>query len=276
MDIVKDFIVPLLALLDFANEDPSACDTIDIRINAVWTLSYLSGGGEDRSQAVVNSGAVSALMKLVKSSPQNLELMVPTLRCLGSCITGNDTQTETQTDAVLQAGFLGCAMDLLDHQSKAMIKKETCRILSKIAAGTEDHIAALLNKNDLVAKLFECAFNPRLDIRKEAVWAICNILICGTDRHMECDVSMDGIQALCIALKCHPDASLLLAVMKAFEMLLDADEQYERNYHQVMMGKYGGVCHLTELRDHSNDDVSNKAKNMILRYFEEARDDEED
>jgi hypothetical protein len=41
MDIVKDFIVPLLALLDFANEDPSACDTIDIRINAVWTLSYL-------------------------------------------------------------------------------------------------------------------------------------------------------------------------------------------------------------------------------------------
>jgi importin subunit alpha-1 len=272
LDVVKVFIDPLVHILDIANEDPSACETSDIRTDTVWALSYLSDGDEDRIQAVVNSGAVPTLIKMVKNNSTDRTFMIPTIRCLGNFVTG----TDTQTDAVLRAGFLDYAMDLLDHQSKA-IKKDTCWILSNIAAGTKDQINALFQNfesNALVAKLVKCAFDAPWDIRKEAVWAICNILTCGTDRHMECVVSVNGIQALCNVLQNQSDATLLLAVMDAFEKLLDADEKYERNY-QVMMDECGGVDHLEELQQHPNNDVFEKASNIILLYFGEARDDED-
>jgi hypothetical protein len=113
LDIVKDFIDPLVHILDIANENPSACDTSDFRIDAVWALSYLSDGDEDRVQAVVSSGAVPTLMKMVRNNPTDRTFMIPTIRCLGNVVNGNDMQT----DAVLRAGFLDYAMNLLDHQS---------------------------------------------------------------------------------------------------------------------------------------------------------------
>jgi importin subunit alpha-1 len=170
------------------------------------------------------------------------------------------------------------------HPQK-VIKKDTCRILSNIAAGTKDQITALFQNfesNALVAKIVKCAFNAQWEIRKEAVWAICNILTCGTDRHMECVVSVNGIQALCNVLQVQQDATLLLAVMDAFEKLLDADKKHgrkhvrkhDRNYKQ-MMDECGGVDHLEELQQHPNDDVFDKANNIIRLYFGAEQDDED-
>jgi hypothetical protein len=150
------------------------------------------------------------------------------------------------------------------HPQKT-VKKDTCWILSNIAAGTKDQITALFQNfesNALVAKVVKCAFDAPWEIRKEAVWTLCNILTCGTDRHMECVVSVHGIQALCNVLQVQKDASLLLAVMDAFEKLLDANGKYERNYH-VMMDECGGVDHLEELQQHPNHDVSEKARYLL-------------
>jgi importin subunit alpha-1 len=161
--------------------------------------------------------------------------------------------------------------------SQKVIKKDTCWILSNIAAGNKNQISALFQNfesNALVAKLVKCAFDAPWEIRKEAVWAVCNILTCGTDRHMECVVSVNGIQALCNVLQVQQDASLLLAVMDAFEKLLEADENYERNY-QMTMDECGGIDHLEELQQHPNNDVFEKASNIILLYFG-ATDDDED
>ncbi len=60
LDTVKAFIVPLLALLDFAITASSATDII--RTYIAWALSYLSDGDEDRSQAVMNS-EISVLLQ---------------------------------------------------------------------------------------------------------------------------------------------------------------------------------------------------------------------
>jgi hypothetical protein len=113
LDLVKVFIRPLVNILNIANEDSIASETSEIRADAVWALSYLSDGDVDRIQAVVSSGAVPTLMQMVKDFTDNRTFMVPTVRCLGNFVTGNDSQT----DAVIQAGFLDYATDLLDHQS---------------------------------------------------------------------------------------------------------------------------------------------------------------
>jgi hypothetical protein len=91
---------------------------------------------------------------------------------------------------------------------------------------------------------------------------------------MECVVSVNGIQALCNVLQVQQDATLLLAVLDAFEKLLDADEKHERNYTQ-MMDECGGVDHLEELQQHPNNDVFEKASNIILLYFGAEQDDED-
>jgi hypothetical protein len=119
LDIVKVFIRPLVDILDNANEDPTVSENSDIRTDTAWALSYLSDGEADRIQAVVTSGALPTLMKMVKDFPTNRTFMIPTIRCLGNFVTGNDTQT----DAVLRAGFLDHAIDLLDHQS---VRLDSC------------------------------------------------------------------------------------------------------------------------------------------------------
>jgi importin subunit alpha-1 len=269
LDIVKVFIAPLVNILDVTTNDAAASESADIRTDTAWALSYQCDGDEARIQAVVVSGVIPTLIKIVKDYPTNRSFMIPTVRCLGNIVTGNAKQTE----AVLNAGILDLAMDLIEHPATA-IKKDTCWILSNIAAGTKKQTDALFQVNGLVKKIVQCASDAPWEIRKEAVWAVCNILTCGTDRHMEKIVKVNGIQALCDVLKLQQDATLLLAVMDAFEKLLDADEQFDRNY-KTLMDECGGVDHLEDLQQHPNNDVFEKASNLIIRYFG-ADDEDED
>jgi importin subunit alpha-1 len=269
LDIVKVFIAPLVNILDVTTNDAAASESAAIRANAAWALSYQCDGDEARIQAVVVSGVIPTLIKIVKDCPTNRSFMIPAVRCLGNIVTGNAKQTE----AVLNAGILDLAMDLIEHPATA-IKKDTCWILSNIAAGTKKQTDALFQVNGLVKKIVQCASDAPWEIRKEAVWAVCNILTCGTDRHMEKIVKVHGIQALCDVLKFGEGATLLLAVMDAFEKLLDANEQFGRNY-KTLMEQVGGDCNLEDLQHHENNDVYEKANNLIIRYFG-ADDEDED
>jgi hypothetical protein len=87
---------------------------------------------------------------------------------------------------------------------------------------------------------------------------------------MECVIG-NGIQALCNVLQNQSDATLLLAVMDAFESSWTPTTK--RNY-QVMMDECGGSDHLEELRQHPNNDVFEKKQATSLSSTLEARDDE--
>jgi hypothetical protein len=159
-----------------------------------------------------------------------------------------------------------------------IVKKETCSILSSIAAGKEDQITALFQNfqsSALAARLVKCAFDAPWDIRKEAVKAICNILTYGTDRHMECVVSVDGIKALCTVLQSKQDSSLLLLVMKALGGLLKAGKMHKRNY-QVKMEEYGGADHLEALLEHPCTDVNETALILHHHFHEQDTQDDDD
>jgi hypothetical protein len=263
--IVGVFIEPMVNLLRYTcDNDPSSSESNDVRTDIAWGLSYLSDGDEDRIQMVMSSGVVPLCMRIIEECPDNKSLLVPTVRCIGNFVTGSDTQT----DAVLQAGFLRHAQTLLDHPSKA-IKKDTCWIISNIAAGNKKQITALFEDflpHGLVSKFIQLASESSWEVRKEAVWAICNILTCGTDRHMIYLVQEHCIKVLCDVLQVQQDVRLLLTVMDAFEKLLEADEEHERNY-QLLMDECGGVDHLENLQEHPNNDIYEKASALILRYF---------
>jgi len=83
--------------------------SVDVMVDAVWALSYLSDGPNDRIERVMQSGVTSRLVEFLsdKSSP----LLTPTIRCLGNFVTGSDVQTQ----AVVDAGIINYLGDLLDH-----------------------------------------------------------------------------------------------------------------------------------------------------------------
>lgn len=100
------YVSPLIGpLSDLLHKQVS----VDVLVDAVWALSYLSDGPNERIEKVMQGGVVNKLMDFLadKSTP----LLMPTIRCLGNFVTGSDLQTQ----AVVDAGILGHLSELLDH-----------------------------------------------------------------------------------------------------------------------------------------------------------------
>lgn len=99
---VEPLIAPLHQLL--LQQTPT-----DVMVDAVWALSYISDGPNERIECVMKTGVTSKLVEFLGdlSSP----LLTPTIRCLGNFVTGSDVQTQ----AVVDAGIIEYLNDLLEH-----------------------------------------------------------------------------------------------------------------------------------------------------------------
>ena len=66
-------------------------DNSNCLMDAVWALSYLSDGGDDRIQAVMNGGTADRLVALL--AKENATVVTPALRTLGNFVSINDSQS---------------------------------------------------------------------------------------------------------------------------------------------------------------------------------------
>jgi hypothetical protein len=72
----------------------------DTKVDALWALSYVSDGNDERIQAVVDCELASLLVELLGSEASNI--VTPALRTVGNIVSGNDEHTQ----AVLDAGLI--------------------------------------------------------------------------------------------------------------------------------------------------------------------------
>jgi importin subunit alpha-6/7 len=82
----------------------------DVLADVAWALSYVSDGNDDRINLVVQSGVIQPFVQCLATASTGL--LTPVLRTLGNCVTGNDVQTQ----AVIDAGVLGCMQPILESQ----------------------------------------------------------------------------------------------------------------------------------------------------------------
>eukprot|EP00980_Cylindrotheca_fusiformis_P023150 scaffold10199_cov146-Cylindrotheca_fusiformis.AAC.7 len=233
---------------------------VEVMIDAVWALSYISDGTDDRIQSVIDAGVVEPLIGLL--SNKNSRLTTPTIRCLGNFVTGS----EEQTQMVLDAGILEHLEELLES-SRNSIRKETSWLASNIAAGSQNQIAMLMHRRGILQSIIDNAMNSSWEVRKEAIWTLSNICTLGDDVQVMGLVQFQGLQPLTEILSFqNADAVVLVAALDAIDHVLEVGDRHGKDYC-TLVHEYNGVDYIEDLQEHPSSAVYEKIVQVIETYF---------
>lgn len=244
--------IPHLANLLSMNNNEALTD-------ALWALSYLSDGSDERIRAVMQGeGIVENIIKLL--GHENSSIVSPAVRILGNFVSGDDYQTQ----AVVDAGMMNYAANLLVHPKKG-IRKETCWLISNIAAGNRTQIGHLMRHGQAMNTLVQLARDASWEVKKEAVWALSNIATGGADDHVHSIVELGAIESLCSVLDAS-DTRIVMIVLEAIDKILNVGQVSQRNYSSFV-DESDGLDKMEQLQEHENVAIYDKVVLIIEKYY---------
>lgn len=164
-------------------------------------------------------------------------------------------------DCILKRSF--DLPDFLPFQKH--VRKEVCWTLSNIAAGTKQQIQTMFEEPELLEKLVYVACNDRWEVKKEAIWTLCNICTTGHESHLRSLVQRGGLRPLSDTLA-SSDTKLIKIVLEATEKILEVSEKFNLHY-TTMFDEIGGIDHLEELQTHNDEDVYQMSVDVLERFF---------
>eukprot|EP00294_Goniomonas_avonlea_P003313 CAMPEP_0114560658 /NCGR_PEP_ID=MMETSP0114-20121206/11575_1 /TAXON_ID=31324 /ORGANISM="Goniomonas sp, Strain m" /LENGTH=478 /DNA_ID=CAMNT_0001746215 /DNA_START=9 /DNA_END=1445 /DNA_ORIENTATION=+ len=249
--------IPVLARLLHSSDQEVLCD-------ALWALSYLSDGSNEKIQGVLDAGVCPRIVELLAHASPTV--VTPALRTIGNIVTGDDMQTQM----AVNAGVLPLLTRLINHTKKG-IRKEVCWTTSNITAGNHHHIQAVLDSG-IIAPLIHLLGTAEFDISKEAAWAISNATAGGTDQQILYLVEQGCVEPLCNLLK-SSDARCVLVALEGLENILRVSKQSHEGKEgpspvAEMIEEYGGLDQLESLQAHDNQEIYSKAVGLIEHFFE--------
>uniref|UniRef100_A0A914VKV3 IBB domain-containing protein n=1 Tax=Plectus sambesii TaxID=2011161 RepID=A0A914VKV3_9BILA len=162
-EIVKT-LLPALAILIHHTDT-------NILVDTVWALSYLTDGGNEQIQLVIDSGVAPFLVPLLGNG--EVKVQTAALRAVGNIVTGTDEQTQM----VLDCGVLQ-QMPALLTQPKEKINKEAGWCLANVTAGNQQQVQAVIEAG-LMPMIIQLLDKGDFQTQKEAAWAVSNVTISG-------------------------------------------------------------------------------------------------
>uniref|UniRef100_A0A673C8Y6 Importin subunit alpha n=1 Tax=Sphaeramia orbicularis TaxID=375764 RepID=A0A673C8Y6_9TELE len=216
----------------------------DILADACWALSYLSDGPNDKIQAVIDSGVCRRLVELLMHS--DYKVVSPALRAVGNIVTGDDLQTQV----ILNCSALQSLLHLLSSP-KESIKKEACWTISNITAGNRAQIqcCSIFSLNEL--------------------YILLHLRVCTSPcRHL---VELGCIKPLCDLLTLM-DSKIVQVALNGLENILRLGELEAKrgggiNTYCALIEEAYGLDKLEFLQGHENQEIYQKAFDLIERYF---------
>ena len=193
----------------------------------------------------------------------SVRTVVPALRTLGNIVSGDDKQTQT----VIEANVLTALVPLLSHEKKN-IRKETCWLLSNIAAGTPAQLTLLMNTPQLIPRVLEqLSSSAEWDVRKEACWIVSNLSsVCENGLIHHKLVEYGVIAPLCELLSTS-DVKVLLVAMDALDCILKMGGESNLLRYTQLVDEAGGIELLEHLQEHEEPSVYQKTVSIIETYF---------
>lgn len=179
-----DAVIEILPALNRLIENPDS----NILTDTLWALSYLTDGGIDSIELVIDSGVVLPLITFLSHADDKIKTAA--LRAIGNIATGSDNQTQF----VLNLDVLAFVPALLSHRNEK-IRKEAVWFLSNITAGVRMQIQAVIDAG-LLPKIIELLSKDEISIKKEAAYVICNATTGGSRQQVQQLVQAGAIQAL--------------------------------------------------------------------------------
>ncbi|XP_018577602.1 importin subunit alpha-3 [Anoplophora glabripennis] len=237
---------------------------INILVDTVWALSYLTDGGNEQIQMVIDSGVVPKLIPLL--SHKEVKVQTAALRAVGNIVTGTDEQTQV----VLNCDALSHFPALLTHP-KEKICKEAVWFLSNITAGNQMQVQAVIDAG-LLPKIIHNLSKGDFQTQKEAAWAISNLTIGGNKDQVARLIQEGVIPPFCDLLNCK-DAMVIQVVLDGINnMLRMAGPQVEQLC--TMIEECNGLDKIEALQNHDNIEIYKLAYDIIEQYFSGDADDD--
>uniref|UniRef100_A0A2K6FAD9 Karyopherin subunit alpha 5 n=1 Tax=Propithecus coquereli TaxID=379532 RepID=A0A2K6FAD9_PROCO len=233
--------------------------------NAVWALSNLCRGKNPPPNFSKVSPCLNVLSRLLFSSDP--DVLADVCWALSYLSDGPNDKIQAVIDSgvcrrlvILNCSALPCLLHLLSSP-KESIRKEACWTVSNITAGNRAQIQAVIDAN-IFPVLIEILQKAEFRTRKEAAWAITNATSGGTPEQIRYLVALGCIKPLCD----------LLTVMdsKIVQVALNGLENILRSLNGLGPE---GLDKIEFLQSHENQEIYQKAFDLIEHYFGVEEDD---
>lgn len=255
LQAIKDIIPALSHLITHSD--------INILVDTVWAISYLTDSGNVQIDEVLTSDILKHLVPLL--SHTETKVQTAALRAVGNIVTGTDDQTQK----VLESGALAHFIGLLTH-GKDKIKKEAVWFLSNITAGNEDQVQTIIDAG-LIPYVIKQLEQGEVQTRKEAAWAISNLTVSG-NRNQVMHVVQEGVLPSFCALLEMRDNQIVQVVLDGILNILRVSDEY-REQITAVIEECGGLDFIELLQNHDNEDIYKLAFEIVDGYYGEDDDD---
>jgi len=239
---------------------------INILVDTVWAISYLTDGGNDQIQMVIESGVVPKLIPLLGHA--EVKVQTAALRAVGNIVTGSDEQTQV----VLNHDALQYFPALLSH-IKEKIRKEAVWFLSNITAGNQSQVQAVIDVG-LLPKIIENLSKGEFQTQKEAAWAISNLTISGSREQVFTLIKEGVIPPFCNLLSCQ-DVQVISVILDGLNNMLKAADSHVQEVANLIE-ECDGLEKIERLQNHENVDVYKLAYEIIEQFFSDDADEPTD
>jgi hypothetical protein len=245
----------------------SLSNDTEVLADTAWALSYLTDNTlHENIVRILSFIDLNRLVSLLAHPSTTVH--VPILRVIGNLVSGDSDITRK----TVSAGALAQFKNLIISNKKG-VRKETLWAISNVCADSQFHVQSVIDCGlmDRVCEILQSG-NTDTDLRKEAVWSICNASTVGNReqiRQLVTDSRFRVIELLTNFIQSSHDRKSIKTVLDSLYSILLAGsvEGYSESAYSAILEECGGLTIIEDLQQDESEDIYRGAIRILENFF---------